>query len=224
MNQLSMIEGLESRVLLATTTGPVLFNPVVKADRLAVRADLLHFRADVLSCRAKLLADRIAINKNTAPGDTTLVAPVETLRSDLASMRLALRLDRLTEAANALADESVIKLDIRQILVDRGNATAEAADHAKLTTDRIQLQNDLIAGLDSRIATRQQFLTTISGDVDAIVTAVNNDPSASDALKAAASNFATDRTNCITTLTADLQAISAARAQLVSDLTAAQST
>src|SRR5207302_2604069 len=131
---------------------------------------------------------------------------------------------RLAEAANALADESAIKLDIRQILRDRGNPTALAADRAKLRTDRIQLQNDLIAGLDQRVATRQQFLTTISDDVDAIVTAANNDASASDALKAAAATFATDRTNCITTFTADLQAISAARAQLVSDLTAAQST
>jgi hypothetical protein len=220
MSRTPLFEGLESRVLLSST--PV-FNPTVKADRLAVRAELLKFRSDIFACASTLLKDRIAINKNLAKGDTSLVAPFQTLRSDLNTFHTALREDRLAEAANALADESTIKLDLRQILLDKGNPTAETADHDKLHSDRIQLQNDLIAGLDSRIATRQSYLPTISSDVDAIVTAANNDPNASDALKAAAATFATDRTNCITTLTSDLQAIQTARAQLVADLTAEQS-
>jgi hypothetical protein len=222
MSRAPLFEGLESRVLLSTTPPPV-FNPTVKADRLAIRADLLKFRSDIFACASTLLKDRIAINKNIAKGDTSLTAPFQTLRTDLSAFHTALREDRLAEAANALADESTIKLDLRQILLDKGNATALAADHAKLMTDRIQLQNDLIAGLDARIATRHSYLTTISNDVDAIVTAANNDPNASDALKAAAATFAADRTTCVTTLTADLQTIDAARAQLVADLTAEQS-
>jgi hypothetical protein len=222
MTRAPLCEGLESRVLLSTT--PPVFNPTVKADRLAIRAELLKFRSDIFACASTLLKDRIAINKDTAKGDTSLVGPFQTLRTDLNAFHTALREDRLAEAANALADESTIKLDLRQILIDKGNATALAADHAKLMTDRIQLQNDLIAGLDTRIATRQSYLPTISSDVDAIVTAANNDPNASDALKAAVATFSTDRTNCITTLTSDLQDIETTRAQLVADLTAEQST
>lgn len=218
---MAMIEGLESRVFLSVA--PTLFNATVKADRLAVKAALLKFRSDSFACDAKLLRDTIAIKKDLAKGDTSLVTPFQTLHDDVQAMRSALRVDRLTEAANALADESVIRLDIRQIIRDRANATAEAADHAKLMTDRIKLQTDLIAGLDSRIATRQGEETTISNDVSAIVTAANNDPNASSALKSAAQTFATDRTTCITTLTADLQAVAAARTTLVADLTAAQS-
>ena len=218
------IEGLESRVFLSTTPVPVLFNPTIKADRLVVRADLLRFASDIFACDVKLFRDNRTINKDTAKGDTSLVAPFQTLHADVAAMQKALRLDRLTEAANALADESVIKLDIRQIIINRGNATAEAGDHAKLTSDRIKLQNDLIAGLDSRIATRLSYLSTISNDVSAVVTAADNVPNASAALKAAAATFATDRTTCLGTLTSDLQAIAAARANLVADLTAAQTT
>lgn len=222
---MAIIEGLESRVLLsATTAAPVLFNPTVKADRLAVKAALLKFRSDIFACDAKLLRDTTAIKKNLAKGDTSLDASFLQLHNDVKAMRSALRVDRLTESATALADESAIKLDIRQIIKDRGNATAVAADRVKLQADRIQLQNDLIAGLDSRVATRQAAEATLSNDVDAIVNAANADPNASAALKTAALTFATDKTTCNTTLAADLTGIAAARAQLVADLTAAQST
>jgi len=222
---MTMIEGLESRVFLsAAPAAPTLFNATVKADRLAVKAALLKFRSDIFACDAKLLRDTTAIKKNLAKGDTSLDASFLQLHNDVKAMRSALRVDRLTESANALADESTIKLDIRQIIKDRGNVTAEAADHTKLRADRIQLQNDLIAGLDSRVATRQAAEATLSTDVDAIVTAANADPNASAALKTAAQAFATDRTTCNATFAADLAAIAAARTQLVADLTAAQST
>jgi hypothetical protein len=222
VSQYSMIENLESRVLLSSSAA--VFNPTIKADRLAVRADLLKFRSDIFASESKLLLDTQALKKNVAKGDTSLVAPFAQLHTDVKATRLALQQDRLAESAATLADESVIKLDLLQILKDRKDATAEAADHAKLMTDRIKLQTDVIAGLDSRIATRQAQLPVISADVDAIVTAANNDPNASPALKSAASVFATDRTARITTLTSDLQTISTARAKLVADLTAAQST
>ncbi len=220
MSQFSMIENLESRLLLSSSS--IVFNPTVKADRLVVRADLLKFRSDIFLTQAKLLVDTQAIKHNVAKGDTSLVAPFAQLHSDVKAMRLTLREDRLAESAAALADESQIKLDQLQILKDRHDATAEAADHAKLVSDRIKLQNDLVAGLDARIATRQAQLPVISADVDGIVTAANNDPNASAALKSAATAFGDDRTARLATLTADLQAIEAARTQLVADMTAAQ--
>lgn len=216
------IESLESRTLLSASS--LVFNATLKADRLMVRADLLKFRSDIFANDAKLLVDLNTIKKNVAKGDTSLSASFAQLHADVKSMHITLQEDRLAESAAALADESVIKLDELQLLKDRHNATAETADHAKLLSDRIKLQNDLIAGLDSRIATRQASETTIANDTQAIVTAADNDPAASDALKAAASKFADDRITCLNTLTADLQAISAARTQLANDLTAAQST
>lgn len=220
---MAMIEELESRVFLSTTPAPVLFNNTVKADRLAVKAALLKFRSDIFACDSRLLRDTITIHRALAKGDTSLNAAFLTLHTDVQAMRTALRVDRLTEAANALADESVIKLDIRQIIRDRGNATAETADHTKLRGDRIQLQNDLIAGLDSRVATRQADEMTISAAAAAIVTAAQQDPNGTSALTTAAQTFATDRSTCLTTMSTDLQAIAAARTQLVADLTAAQS-
>jgi len=220
----TFIEGLEGRVLMSATPAPVLFNATIKADRLEVKAALLKFRGDIAACQSKLLKDFVAIRKNIAKGDTSLAAPFQQLRTDVKAMQTQLRADRLTEAANALAIESTIKKDIVQIIKDRGNATAEAADHAKLMSDRVALQNALIAGLGSRIATREADESTIAADAQAIMTAAQNDPSASAALQAAAATFAADRTACLNTLAADLQAIAAARATLVNDLTAAQST
>lgn len=219
-----MIEGLESRTLMSATPAPMLFNPVVRADRAVIRADLARFRADIFANGQRLMNDTRAIKKNIAPGDTSLTAPLQTLHTDVQTMRVALLEDRLTEAANALRDESVIKLDILQIIRDRKNATAEVTDHQKLRADRVTLQNDLVAGLDSRIATRQANEATIAADAAAIVTAASTDAMATPALQAAVSKFATDRVAALNALTGDLQAIAAARAKLASDLTSAQST
>ncbi len=221
MSSQILVEVMESRLLMSAA--PSVFNTAVKADRLVVRAELLKFKSDVLLSQAQLERDLLSIRKNVAAGDTSLIAPFATLKSDNKALGLTLRIDRLNEAANALADESVIKRDIAQILKDKGNTTAVDADRAKLRTDRITLQNDLIAGLDTRIAARQSYETTIANDTQAIVTAANNDPNASAALKAVASNFATDRNTRLTTLTNDLQNVQTARTQLVNDLTALQS-
>ncbi len=141
-------------------------------------------------------------------------------RSDNKALGLALREDRLVQSANALADQSVIKLDILQILKDKGNATAETTDHSKLANDRVTLQNDLIAGINSRIATRQAAQTTIANDTAAIVTAADadtTDPNQT-ALTAAVSAFSTDRNEKLAALTTDLAAVEAARTQLMTDL------
>src|SRR5437763_16367203 len=98
----TFIEGLESRVLMSVTPAPMLFNLTVKADGQAVRADLLMFRGDIAGCQSKLLKDIIAIKKNTAKGDTSLVASFQQLTTDVKAMQTQLRIDRLTEAATAL--------------------------------------------------------------------------------------------------------------------------
>ncbi|HZL37391.1 MAG TPA: LEPR-XLL domain-containing protein [Tepidisphaeraceae bacterium] len=221
----AFIEGLESRVLLsAAPKPPVLFNPTIKADRLQVRADLLKFQSDIFSWDAKLLRDTTAVRENVAKGDTSLVAPFAALRTQVQAMRTSLLEDRLNESISALHDEATIKGDILQIIKDRKNSSAETADHAKLMGDRAQLQNDLVAGLNSRIATRTTDASAIATAAQGLVTAANSDPNASSALQAAVGTFATDRSNCVTALASDLQTIANARTQLSTDLTAAEST
>lgn len=221
MKNQPVIEAIESRLLMSAV--PTLFSATVKADRLIVRADLLKFESDILAFDAKMAVDIQAIKHNLPKGDTSLAAPFATLHADQQAMNLALREDRLTESANALADESTIKLDIVQILKDKKNATAEAADHAKLLNDRIALQTALIDGLDARIATRTADEGTISADTAAIVTAADNDPNATSALQTAVSTFAADRVTKLDTLTADLQTIETARTNLSNALAAEQS-
>lgn len=222
MSSQSFIEVMESRVLMSAA--PTLFSTAVRADRMVIRADLLKFQSDLLLSDAKLLVDEHAIKHNLAKGDTSLVAPFATLHTDAKAMNLALREERLTESANALADESTIRLDIVQILKDRHNSSAETADHAKLLADRITLQNALVAGLDARIATRTADEATISADTAAIVTAANNDPAATSGLQTAVATFSTDRISRLNTITTDLQTIQTARTNLVNDLTAEQGT
>lgn len=221
MSNQPVIESMESRLLMSAA--PTLFSSTVRADRLVVRIDLLKFETDLLASDIKLTADIQAIKHSLAKGDTSLDTPFATLHADQKAMNLALREDRLTESANALAEESTIRLDILQILKDKNNSSVEAADHAKLLSDRIALQTVLVNGLDTRIATRTADEATISADTAAIVTAANNDPNATAALQTAASNFATDRVTKLNTLTADLQAVATARTNLSNALPAEQS-
>jgi hypothetical protein len=223
MNTACVIENLESRTLLSATP-PVLFNATIKLDRLVIRMDLIKFRFDAAISNLQLAIDRLIIRHNTPKGDTSLDAPFTQLRTDVKSMSLQLAQDRLNEAKNVLNDELTIKQDILQIRKDRGNDSALTADHDKLKNDRIQMQTDLVGGLDMRIATRQTFETTISNDTQAIITAATNDANATNAMSAAVTKFSNDRITRLATLTADLQKISTDRHTLVNDLTAAQTT
>ena len=215
------VEQLESRQLLSAS--PAVFNLTVRLDRLQVRVDLLKFRADTLSADATLLSDRISLRGDDVAAATTVVPLIAKLHTDVKTMRVQLLSDRLAEASNALRDESVIVGDLRQILLDKGNATALAADHAKLTNDRITLQNDLIAGLNTRIATRQSFYNTLFADGQAIQAAVLTDPNASPKLKADVAKWLIDGGNKLNTMLADLNKLVADRTKLVNDLTASQS-
>jgi hypothetical protein len=214
-----LFETLESRTLMSVS--PI--STKVAIDRLEVRLDLLKFRIDTIYYTTKLLAYCKRMQADGLKSDTTLTPLFATLHSDVQNMWAQLRVDRLTEASNVLADQSVIDKELLQVIADKGNATALQADHAQLLTDRIQLQNDEIAGLNSRLATRQADYTTIFSDVSAIATAVAADPNSSPALTTAVEHFTTDRTNTLNAMTRDISAVIAARTTLVADLTALQS-
>jgi len=213
-----LLETLESRTLMSVS--PI--STQVAADRLQVKADLLQFKSDVLSNTATILGDITALKADGLKNDPTFVPLFKQLHTDLQHMWTQLRNDRLAEAANVLHDQSVIVLELRQILLNIGNPTVESADRAQLLTDRIQLQNDEIAGLNTRITTRQADYGTIFSDLGAIATAIASDTSASPALLAEVQKFTVDRSNCLTTMTTDLQKLITDRTQLVTDLTAMQ--
>jgi len=212
-------ETLESRTLMSVS--PI--STQVAADRLQIKADLLQFKSDVLHNTAVILGDVTVLKADGLKNDPTFVPLFKQLHTDLQSMWTQLRIDRLNEASNVLHDQSVIVTELRQLLLDQGNPTAVAADRAQLLTDHIQLQNDEIAGLTSRITTRETDYSTIFADLGAISAAVTGDTTASPALLAEVQKFTADRTNCLNTMTTDLQNLINDRTQLVTDLTALQS-
>src|SRR5665213_472671 len=136
------IESLETRTLMSASGAGALFNPTVAADRLVVRADLLRFRSDGLAADAALISDRVALRGDNVKAATTVTPLIQKLHADVKTMRVELQQDRLNEKVNVLKDESVILLDLRKIIIDRGNPTTVAADRVTLKTDRITLQND----------------------------------------------------------------------------------
>jgi len=213
-------EALESRLLLSASS--LALSAAVQADHLQVQIDLLQFRSDCLGFAATALSDTAAIKAADPRQATTVVPLIKTMKSDLTAMRTALLADRLTEAQNVLKDETAIVGVKEKILADKGSKTAEATDHANLLADRIQLQNDMIAGLNTRIATRTADYGKLFADGQAITAAVQTDANASVALQAAVKKWISDVGTRLNTLEADLTTLAAARTQLAADLTAAE--
>jgi uncharacterized coiled-coil protein SlyX len=211
-------ETLESRTLMSAS--PI--STQVAIDRLQIKADLLQFKSDACSDTAVILTDVQALKADGLKNDPTLVPLFKQLHTDLVQMWTQLRIDRLTEAGNVLKDQSVIVIELIKLLKDKGNPTAVTADRAVLLSDRIQLQNDEITGLNTRLTTRQNAYNKIFADLDQITTGVADDTSASPALTAVVQKFAVDRTNCLNAMSADLTKLIADRTQLVADLTAMQ--
>ncbi len=218
-----LMEDLESRVFLsATTAGGSVLSAAVKADHVQIRIDLLKFKGDDFGLASRLLSDVTNIKKDDLKQATTVVPLIKQMKTDIKTMQLTLKADRLAESSAALADESVIAKELLQILKDQGNPTAVAADRQHLLADRIQLQTDLVAGLNSRITTRQNSYSALIADGQAVVTAAQSDPNASAKLQSDITQWTTDRSNGMTTLLADLQKLVTDRTQLVTDLTAMQ--
>jgi hypothetical protein len=213
-----LTETLESRLLMSASTNAAL-SAAVQTDRLQVQVDLLKFRADCLYSSSTMLSDILKI-KADAGGKIPAVAPaVAKMHCDLNAMHQALFADRLTEAENVYADESVIAGARLKCLEDKGTS-AETADRAALLADRIKLQNDMIAGLNARLATRQADYTQIFADGQTVIAAVQSDTNA--AVVADVTKYVNDKATWMTTLSGDLQNLINDRTQLVADLTAEQ--
>jgi hypothetical protein len=211
-----LIESLEGRTLMSGSA----INVTVAADRLEVKADLLKFRADIASNSATILLDVAQLQKDGLKSNATLHGLIKSFRSDVKKMHEELFADRLNQSVNVLGDQLTIVEEKIQILKDKGNTTALGADHQQMLADRVKLQTDDIAGLNSRITTRQTFVTTLSNDINALVTAAESDPTTSPQLQSDVLKFSSDRSSELATLTSDLQTIVTARTQLASDLMA----
>lgn len=211
------VEVLEGRTLMSVS--PV--STQVKIDRLYVDAALFKFRADIAIGTAKLLADTQTLKADGLKNNPTFVTLFAQLHSDVKSMNQQLRMDRLNQSAAVLQDQSAIDLELVQLIKDKaaGNTTAVAADQQTLLADRVQLQNDDIAGLTTRINTRETDYSTISTDIQNIITAADA-LSPSDPLQAAINKFATDRMNLINKIPTDLQKLMTDRSNLADALTA----
>ncbi len=219
MSFVTFSEGLEARSMLSAS--PTL-NAAVVADRLTIQADLLKFRSDALVQEATLGGDIAAIKADDVKDAASLKPLIATFHADVKAMWAQLKVDRLNEAQNVLADESLIVGDMKQILLDHGNVPALATDHANLLAHRIQLQNDMIAGLNARLATRQAAYQTIFSDGNAIVAAAHADSTVSVKLAADLQKWVTDKGNAMTVFAGDLEKLVSDRQQLVLDLTAMQ--
>jgi hypothetical protein len=213
------LESLESRSMMSAS--PI--STQLQIDRLDVRAALLKFRYDVVTTSATLIADCSALQAADLKQDTTLAPLFTALHKDVKAMRHTLDLDKLTESAAVLNDESVIDTELVKYAQDSGNEAARTADRIQLRKDHIQLQTDEIAGLNARLTTRETEQTALTNDLNAITTALGSDTNASAVLKTAVSTFVTDRTSSLVLFETDLKAVVAARTQLAADLTASLS-
>ncbi len=217
-------EALESRTLMsASAAATVVLDSAVVADRLQVRVDLLKFESDCFATTSTLLADTGTIKADDVAQAKTVLPLIKTLHSDVTQMRLTLKADRLTEASNVIADELKVLAVRKEMLADKGNEGLETAARAEIQADRIQMQNDMIAGLNARLETRQQAYEKISADGQAILAAVETDPNAGPKLQAATEKWVDDKTTCMNAMETDLQKLIGDRTQLVNDLTASQS-
>jgi hypothetical protein len=212
-------ESLEMRALMSVSA----VSTQVLADRLVIQQDLLNLQSDCVEYTQKLLADVQALQAADLKQDATLAPLFKTFRTDVQTMQQQLKSDNLAESSAVLNDQSVIVTEKLQILADQGNPTKLKADKAQLVGDFIQLENDEIAGLNGRLATRQTDYVTLQADLGAIATALAGDTNASPQLVAAVQQFNADRTDALNDIEGDLAALVGARAQLVIDLTALQS-
>jgi hypothetical protein len=197
-----------------------LFSPTVREDQLQVAADLAQFRSDCLHDTLLLTGDIATIKADDPKQVTTLGPLVKQFHAEMAAMRTQLAEDRYAQFSAMAADQSAIYKELEQMIIDRRDPTALAANRSALLADRIKYQDDAIAGLNTRIATRTNAYNTLFTDAQAIVTAVDSDTGASSALQAAVTKWDTDKTTALNTMTADLAKIAADRSQLVTDLTA----
>jgi hypothetical protein len=208
-------ETLEHRTLMSAT----LFSTAVTHDRAEIHADFVKLNSDLYADAKTLLTDNHALKVDHVHQNTVLQPLVATLRTDVLTFQLTLKTDRLAEAENVVADELVVVNELKQMLKDKGNATALAADKLALKADRVQLNTDEVAGLTQRLTDRQTETNTILSDSAAILIALPTS-GASAQLTADVTQWLGDKNASLSKVTVDLQKISADRSQLILDLNA----
>jgi hypothetical protein len=197
-------------------------NSAVAADQKQIEADQVQLRKDNCSSAMTLLSDVRAMMSDGLRKDTTLMPLFQQLEADASSVAQGLKVDGQAEQPVVSADQSAIKTAEMQICKDKHNPTALAADQAALLAAQIQLQNDLITGLDARLATVQAGENTIADDLGSILGALSGDTTASPKLVTAIGTFRVDTLNAFNLKASDLLALIGARVQLVNDLMATQ--
>ena len=173
-----------------------LFSTAVAADRLHIRQDFIQLRTDLCADANALCSDNAALRANHVHQNTTLQPLVAKLRSDVRGFRLTLLGDRLTEAGNVIKDELVIVGELKQMLHDKHNPTALAADKLVLKADRVQCQTNMVAGLTQRLTDRQAETAAILADTQAILTALPTSGANAAAHPAQSSNGSATRVVC----------------------------
>ena len=208
------LEPLESRLLMSVS--PV--DLQVTLDQAQVTADLVKFRADAAGCDVTLLAVCQALKLAGLGNNATMLSLFTTLHTDLTQMQAQLAADRLAQSVAVLQAQANVNTDIERMIVNRDNPTALTADRALLLRDRVAVQQDDIAGLNTRIATRQTDYNTISADLQAISTAAWGDAGVSHRLTLAVQKFDADRTAKLATMMTDLTKVQTDRTTLSNDL------
>jgi len=181
----SLIEPLESRQLLSGSDlglGGWLLNHLPSPDA-AVKADLAKIKTD----QAKLLADEKALLPTLQADRQAIDAAIKAMAPKLAPLQTTLKND-ITKW------QTTIFSDFTAIRTDRGNATKETADLAKLKADLTSAA------------------TALKADRTAITNLISNDPG----VIAANTKLANDSK----TLTADKATLAADYTQLQKDLKA----
>ena len=211
-----MFENLESRVLMSAVST---VTAQVAEDRLQVKIDLAKFAQDAIEGGQTLIADCKALQADGVQSDPTLAPLLSQLHVDVKAMQTQLKADNLAESEAVSNDMSIICAQKEKILSDTTHAE-KLADKAVLVQDQINLQNDMITGLNSRLTTREQDYTTISDDISNLATALQSDTSASPQLVTDMTKFLNDRTTLLGTMEADINTVITDRTALVSALEA----
>jgi hypothetical protein len=213
-------EILESRRFLSVSA----VSSAITVERAVIKLDLAEFKADASVGAAKIQVDVAKLKALDLKSDTTLAPLFSTLKVDAKAESTALAADNLAESKAVTADQTAIVAELKLEVKDKKNPTALAADKAAVVTDRIQLQSDEVAGLDSRVTTRTTLDTKVFADLTAISTAANAETGVSEKFTAAVNKFVTDSTALTTKLPTDLSKISTARTQLIADYTTLETT
>jgi hypothetical protein len=215
-------ETMESRKMLSVSPTAAL-RETLQQDQAQVQAALEQFQSDAVCYTKTILGDIAKLKADGATSDAALMHTFQKFHADVESMWAELKTARINQYEAVSQDQSAVCAELVQILQDKGNPTAEHADREQLLADRVQLEQDAVAGLNARLTIRENAYGTLFSDLSAIDSEVQSDPNASSQLQADVQQFVTDRGDCLTAMAHDIHDVIVARTQLITDLTAMES-